>query len=213
MNVRSRKRPATFRPRLRELLALSAGVISVVALSTGVTSAFWTDSSTVTTGTITAGIMDLQLQTSRPVGAQGPGTAYDATDITVTGITPAESRSFPVIVTNVGNADFTFSATVARSATATWGFADGSITVQFFAGTPDTSDVTYPVQQACSGPAFAAAQPVEGTNTTAIPNVGLAAGGSRTLCALVTMTSTAPNSDQGKSGVLRVDVVATQVTS
>ncbi|MCS6576378.1 hypothetical protein NYS52_17765 [Curtobacterium flaccumfaciens pv. flaccumfaciens] len=108
---------------------------------------------------------------------------------------------------------FTYSATVTRSTSRTWGFADGSITLQLFTGTPDKSDTTYPVQQTCSGTALTAAQSVGAGNTTIAPNQSLSAGGSRTLCAVVAMVTAAPNSDQGKSGVLRVDVSAAQVTS
>lgn len=203
-------------PRLdkqRMVLAIAAAAVGVVALSTGVTSAFWTDTSAATTGTISSGTMDLQLQTTNPTGAVGTGTAYDASDITVTAITPSESRAFPITVKNVGNADFTYSATVTRSTSRAWGFADGSITLQLFSGTPDLSDTTYPVQQSCTGTALTTAQTVGAGNTTVIPTQTLTAGGSRTLCAAVTMVTSAPNTDQGKSGALRLDVTATQVTS
>lgn len=204
----------TARPaRHGAMLAVAAAAVGVVALSSGATSAFWTDTSAATTGAITSGAMDLQLQTTNPTGAQGLGTAYDASDIAVTAITPAESRAFPITVKNVGDANFTYSATVTRSTSRAWGFADGSITLQLFTGTPDKSDTTYPVQQTCSGTALTAAQLVGTGNTTIAPNQSLAAGGSRTLCAVVAMVTAAPNSDQGKSGVLRVDVSAAQVTS
>lgn len=203
-------------PRLnkqRMVLGIAAAAVGVVALSTGVTSAFWTDTSAATTGAITSGAMDLQLQTTNPAGAQGLGTAYDASDIAVRAITPAESRAFPITVKNVGDAAFTYSATVTRGTSSAWSFADGSITLQLFTGTPDKSDTTYPVQQTCSGTALTAAQPVGAGNTTIAPTQSLSAGGSRTLCAVVAMVTAAPNSDQGKSGVLRVDVSAAQVIS
>lgn len=204
----------TVRPaRHGAMLAMAAAMVGVVALSSGATSAFWTDTSAATTGTITSGAMDLQLQTTNPAGAQGPGTAYEASDIAVTAITPAESRAFPVTVKNVGDAAFTYSATVTRSTSRAWGFADGSITFQLFTGNPDKSDTTYPVQQTCSGTALAAAQPVGAGNITIAPTQSLSAGGSRTLCAVVAMITAAPNSDQGKSGVIRIDVSAAQVIS
>jgi hypothetical protein len=197
----------------RMVLAVAAAAVGIIALSSGVTSAFWTDTSAATTGIISSGTMDLQLQTTNPTGAQGIGTTYDADDITVSAITPAESRAFPVTVKNVGSANFTYTATATRSTARAWGFADGSITLQLFTGTPDTSDVTYPIQQTCSGTALTTAQPVGNGNTTVIPTQSLAAGGSRTLCAVVTMSTAAPNTDQGKSGALRLDVTAAQVTS
>ncbi|PPF91272.1 hypothetical protein C5C03_00135 [Clavibacter michiganensis] len=205
------RRGRTTPPRWAAVLAAAA--LGVVALSTGVTSAFWTDTSTATTGVITAGIMDLQLKTTAPVGAVGPGTAYSATDIAVANITPSESRSYPVTVKNVGDANFTYSATVTRSTTRAWGFADGSVTVQFFTGVPDSSDVTYPIQQTCTGTAVTTAQAVSAANSVVVTTQAVPAGAERALCAVVAMTAAAPNTDQGKSGALRFDFAATQTTS
>lgn len=199
----------------RGLLALAvAAVLLVLGLSSQGSFAFWTDSSTVTGGTITAGTMDLQLATGGSTGAVGQGTAFAASDIAVPSLTPSESYAFPVTVKDVGDADFTYTATVAGQSG--WGFAAGAITVQLFAGTVDRSDTTYPVQQKCGSGATGlttAAVPVKTTAATAIPTRRLAHGGSDTLCLVVAMDAAADGTNQGKSGVLTFGFTATQVTS
>ncbi|MEX0428698.1 hypothetical protein AB3X52_13800 [Nocardioides sp. DS6] len=209
---RATTRRAT-RWRVRASLGLAAASLAVVALTTNGSWAFWTDSSTVTGGALTAGTMDLQLQTTNPNGAVGLATAYSASDIAVSGLTPSEARAFPVTVKDVGNADFTYAATVTQGTSPSWGYAAGDITVRFYAGTPDTSDTTYPIQQTCGGTALTAAVAVGTSGTTVIPSRRLAAGASESLCVVVTMATTASNADQGQSGSLRFDFTATQVTS
>ncbi|GAA3542121.1 SipW-dependent-type signal peptide-containing protein [Nocardioides daeguensis] len=201
------------RGRTRALLSL--GIL--LAFGAVGTSAYWTDTATVTGSTITSGSMDLQVAqtTAGPWGAVGTDTAYSASHITISDLTPSEAYAFPLAVRNVGAADFTYGATATQGASPAWGFVDTPITVQVFAGSPVTTDTTYPIQQTCSGTQLAAAATVTTGDTTVIPNTRRLDKGvtDAQLCVLVSMVSTADNSNQGKQGQIRLDLAATQVTS
>ena len=201
------------RGRTRALLSLG----TVLALAVTGTAAYWTDTATVTGGTITSGSMDLQVSNNGSSwGAIGSGVGHSATHLTVTGMTPSESYAFPLHVRNVGDADFTYTVTVTQGTTPTWGFVGQPITVQVYRGGTPSTDTTYPIQQECSGgTSLGAAQTVTAGASSVVPsperlNAGDAA---QTLCVKVSMLSSATNSNQGKSGQLRFDITATQVTS
>jgi predicted ribosomally synthesized peptide with SipW-like signal peptide len=199
--------------RTRALLTLGV----VFGLAIGGTSAYWTDSSVVATGRITSGSMDLQLaqSTDGPWGALGTGTAYAASHITISNLTPAEAYAFPLAVRNVGNADLTYAATVTQGASPAWGFVNSPLTVQLFTGAPNTSDTTYPIQHSCGGSPLAPAATV-GTGATPViaPARRLSAGTTEVpLCVLVAMVPSADNANQGRQGQLRLDFTASQVTS
>lgn len=202
--------------RTRALLTL--GIVAGPAV--GGTTAYWTDTATVTGGSITSGRMDLQVAQSATAadaswGAVGTGTAYAATNIAIPAIMPGESYAFGLAVRNVGAADFTYGMTVTQGGSPAWGFAAGVVTVQVYAGTPNTSDTTAPIQQSCGGTSLAPAATVTTGNIVVIPSGRAVAHGTvdSQLCVLVSMTSSADNSNQGKSGQLRFDATATQVTS
>lgn len=201
------------RGRTRALLSLG----SVAMLGAVGTSAYWTDTVSIAGGRIAAGTMDLQLAqtTAGPWGAVGSGTAYDASYLTVSNLAPAEAYAFPIAVRNVGDADFTYSATVTQGASPAWGFTSSAITVQLFAGAPDTTDTTYPIQQSCAGsPLAAAATVTQGSAAVIAPARRLNAGAvDGQLCVLIAMIPSADNANQGKQGQLRFDFSANQVTS
>jgi len=201
------------RGRTRAVLALG----SLLVLGAVGTTAYWTDTVVVTGPSIASGSMDLQVAASTGGTWQAVGTGTNwtgATHIAVSNLTPSESYAFPLAVRNVGQANLTFTATLTRGAAPAWGFVDGAITVQVFRGGTPSADTTYPIQQVCSGgtslgPAVA---PTSG-NLNVVTGEALAAGTSQGLCLMVTMVSEATNANQGKSGSLRLDLTATQVTS
>jgi alternate signal-mediated exported protein len=199
--------------RTRALLSLG----TLLALGVVGTSAYWTDSAPVDAGTITSGTLDLQVAqaTAGPWSAVGTGTAATATHITVSNIMPSESYAYPLAVRNVGDADLTYGATVTQGSSPAWGFVGTPITVQLFAGAPDTSDATYPVQQTCGGTALAPAVTVTAGSTTVIPDGRRLDRGTTDvqLCVLVTLVVAADNANQGRQGQIRLDLTATQVTS
>lgn len=197
------------RGRTRALLALG----TVFALGAVGTSAYWTDTATITGGTITSGSMDLQLQTPSSASWVHVGSGTSATDATLAigNLTPNEYHAFDVAARNVGNADFTYTATVAQAGS--WTYVNTPITVQFFTGgRVGAEDTSYPIQETCSGTALATV-PVAAGPTTVIPSRPLALGASEQLCVRVGMVQDATDTNQNKSGQLRFDFTATQVTS
>ncbi len=182
------------------------------------TSAYWTDTATVTGTSINAGSMDLQVaaSTAGPWNAVGTGANWTgATHVAVANLTPSESYAFNLGVRNFGDADFTYSATVTQGTSPAWGFSSGVITVQFFRGGGPSTDVTYPIQQDCGvgtslGPAVAV---TNGNSALFNAAEGLNKGANQSLCLRVAMTPAAGNANQGMSGQLRFDFTANQVTS
>lgn len=199
------------RGRTRAILSLGV----VAALGVTGTSAYWTDEAVVSGGSISSGSMDLQVSadgtTWTAVGIGTPGTAGH---ITVSNLTPSEAYAYPLRVRNVGDADFTYSATVTRGSSPAWTFVGDPVTVRVYAGSPVTTDTTYPIQQTCGGTALTAAVTVTASSTTVVPSRPVGAGATDAqLCVLVTLASTADNANQGKQGQLRLDFTAQQVTS
>lgn len=198
------------RGRTRALLSLG------LLLTLGVvgTSAYWTDTATLTGGTITSGSMDLQLQTASGAGAVGTGTGHTESGIAISNLTPSESYAFPVTVRNVGNADFTYTATVSRGGTPAWTFVNDPIQVQFFVGNAIVDDTTYPIQKTCSGAAIGSPATVAAGSTAVIATARrVGAGATDPLCLKVTMVTAADNANQGKQGQLQFDLTAVQVTT
>lgn len=201
------------RGRTRALLTLGI-IASLGAVGTG---AYWTDTAIVLTGPISSGKMDMQLsKDGSNWDGVGLATAASASHITVSALTPGEAYAFPLYVRNVGDADFTYTATVTEGASPAWTYVDTPITVQLYAGAPNTTDTTYPVQQSCGGTAVTAAAVTVGTgNSTVITTARRLAKGTvdSQFCVLVTMVTSASNGDQGKTGQVRFDFSANQVTS
>ncbi len=186
----------------------------LAALGAVGTSASWSDTASLTTGPVTSGAMDLQLQTATAgVGGVGLGTGHTAAEIAASNLTPSESEAFAFTVRNVGNADFTYGATVTQ--TGTWTFAAGAITVQLFSGGTPSTDSTYPVQEACAGgTAITTSVAVTGSNTVVVPSTrSLVRSTNDSLCLVIAMATSADNTNQGKQGTLKVDFTANQVTS
>lgn len=202
------------RGRTRALLTLG----SVTMLGAVGTSAYWTDTANVDGGAITSGSMDLQLQ--MPYSATdwyfvGLGSGLRDPNLAITDLTPGESQAFNFAARNVGQPDFTYTATVAHSADP-WTFVNDPIQVRFYAGATAraTNTSTYPRTGTCSGTALGSG-PVTATaapGATVIPARPLASGASEQLCAVVSMATTATSDNQGKTGDLAIDFTATQVT-
>jgi hypothetical protein len=177
--------------------------------------AYWSDTATVQGGTLTSGSMDMQLSANGTTwGAIGLGTAFDdSAVITASNLTPSESYAFTLSLRNVGQADFTYSATVSQGST--WTFVSTPITVRFFAGGTPSTDTTYPLQHTCSGGTALGSVTTVGASATGVFTAArrLNAASSDQLCLEVAMATAADNTNQGQSGILRFDFAATQVTS
>jgi len=202
------------RGRTRALLTL--GVIA--SLGAVGTSAYWTDSATVTGGTITSGTMDMQVAqtTAGPWGAMDLGTDYSAGHIAVSNMVPGGSAAFSLAVQNVGDADFTYTAAVTQGSSQTWGFVSTPITVQLFrGGTPTNSSIGFPPSGTCpGGTSLGPAVTVTNGASQVLTNPErVDHGASEALCVVVAMSPNAVNDNQGKQGQLQFNLTATQVTS
>ena len=185
---------------------LSLGI--VLGFGATRTLAYWTDTASMTTGSFTAGSLDLRLNGSN---ASGPGTDYANTSLTWSGLLPAEAKAFDVTVNNVGDAPFTYLASVTKGAS--WTFVDNPITVRLFTGSA-VHDTVYPQVDTCSGVSIGSLQRVDGTNRSLIDAARrLAANSSESICVLVGLATDAANGDQGKAGSLSFGIAATQAAS
>jgi predicted ribosomally synthesized peptide with SipW-like signal peptide len=204
--------------RTRALLAALGLLVVPAAMGT---MAYWTDTATVDSGSITAGSMDLQLQTPASGSSwvhQGAGTTTTDAVLTISNLTPGESQAFNFAARNVGRPPFTYQATVARGGT--WTFVDsaggGPVTVRFYAGASAraSNTSTYPRAGTCTGTAQAAgAVRVGASSATVVPTRPLASGASEQLCVVVAMAADAVTANQGRQGTIQLAFVATQATS
>ncbi len=201
--------------RTRALLAL--GVFAALAVTS--TSAYWTDTGTVTGGTITSGTLDL---TAGPVtgaenlGGTGPNN-WNSGLLAITDLIPAESVAASFVVRNSGTAPLRFNATVhSTNNTLTSGSVGLQIQV-YDAGTASntgtaaagnragtctgTLQLTTFVSTTESGNAFPADIPLTTTGAT------------RSICLRAELNSAAPNGLQGRSTAVVLNLSAVQVSA
>lgn len=189
----------------RTRAVLSLGLL--VGFGSLSTFAYWTDTATISGGTLQSGSMDMQFDTN---GAVGIGTNYSRNNISWSGLAPGERKSFALTVRNVGNPVFTYSATGTRGTSPAWTFTGTPITVQLFTGTP-VPDTTYPQVDGCSGASIGEAQPIDATSKNLITTPrDLAGGGSEALCVVVGIASNADNANQSKTGSVALNFTANQ---
>ncbi len=190
-------------------LALLAAV--VLGVSGASTYAYWQDSARVTTGAITAGTLDLQVDGA----AVGQGTPYAKTSVTANNLYPGERVAYPLEIRNVGGASVRYSATVTRGESPAWGYDSTAITLQVFVGATTSAGTTYPRNGSCQGTALNTsplAVAASGAPQQVFTGRGpLGGGATETLCLLVAMPVAAANVNQGKTGALAIDLVAEQV--
>lgn len=91
--------------RVRALLSLGM----VFGLGAVGTLAYWTDTSTLTGGTFTAGTLDIKLGSPAP-GVDNNPAAF-TTAFAMTNMQPGDSKAASTIVRNSGTVDFTYTAT------------------------------------------------------------------------------------------------------
>lgn len=186
------------RPRGGRVVLGLAALAGAVALGMGGagTAAFWTDTGTVTPGTITSGTLDLQVDAQ-----QGNPTAYVRTDLALDRMLPGESVARVLTVTNAGDAPFTFTQTTQMADDA----LSRALEVEVYAGgTASGNGTAYPRTGTCSGTLVASGQQVGGRLA---PKTG-----STTLCVRVSLPLTAPDAVQGQAaGRLTLQLDATQV--
>lgn len=205
------------RGRTRALLTLG----SVAMLGAVGTSAYWTDTATITGGTIQAGKMDLQVAqtTAGPWNSTAPSNAdWADADIAVSNLVPGGSQAFPLAVRNFGDADFKLTSTVKQgtSTGSPWGFVGNPIAVHLYrGGIPTNSSTSFPPSGTCQGGSSlgsAATVTASGSPLITTPEP-VTHGNSEALCLVVSMDPNAGNDSQGASGQLSFLFKADQVTS
>lgn len=208
-----RRRRAWFgRGRTRAVLSLGI----VLALGAVATSASWSDTATVTSGPIGSGTMDLQLQVPRSTTTWelvGTGGSLTDTSLAISDLTPGESQAFNLAARNVGQPTLTYSATVSQASP--WSYSGDPIQVRFYAGAVAraTNTSAYPRSGSCSGTALGAAVTVTSAPVAVVAARTLVAGAGEQLCVVVSMVTAAANDNQGRTGTLKLDFAAAQVTS
>ncbi len=157
----------------------AAGVATALLIGGQGTFAFWTDSATVTSGTISSGTLDLKVD-----NAQGNPTAYAKTTLAMSAMLPGESVAVNIAVTNAGDAPFTWVPTVTKG-----GDLGGALQVDLYRGA--TVDATSPRKQVCK----------DGTMLTSGQTVSTLAKGdsAQNLCVQVTLPTSVGNGLQGKA--------------
>ena len=180
--------------RARALVSLGAVAALATGLSVQGTFAFWTDSATLSTGSFTAGSLDLTVN-GQLTGLGG------TTTVTGTGLgamVPGESQSASFPVANAGSVPLTWvaSGTAAGTGAGVWSF-------QLFLGNAANTGTAAAGNRTgtCSGTALAASSQVLGATSAAMSATArtLAAGASETVCLVATLPGAADNTAQTKS--------------
>lgn len=190
------------RGRTRALLCL--GVVAVLG-ATG-TVAYWTDTGTITSGTVATGTLDLTAGPStgsEGLGGTGPNN-YAHTALALSNMAPGESLAKNLVLRNSGSAALKFNLRIRTTSNDLSG--TNGLQVQVYdgatAGTVTGSVAEGNRNQPCNGGTLV--QTIS-ASVTASGNVFVTdprlptTGATRNLCLRVSLPTGAPNSFQGKS--------------
>lgn len=211
--------------RTRALLSL--GILA--ALGVGSTSAYWTDTGTVTTGTISSGKLNLVAadnlngSAGTPTGSvqlTGSGDDWSFTAFTIDNLQPGESFAEDFLIYNVdpySTVGYKLQATVKTSNNNLTSGSSG-LKVEYWdngvATTATGSAANGNRSQTCGGTQLTSAY--YGSTTASPPLFGtpptIGVGGGRGACIRVLLDPNAPNSLQGQSTSVIVTLTATQVS-
>ena len=174
------------------------------------TLAFWTDTATVPTGSFASGTLDVKVN-----GADGVTLG----DLSMAGMVPGESAAANLTIAPAAGTlplDYYLTGTATGLLATDLTGLKWTVTLGT-AGTPQGSQAGGNRSNTCSGTVLASsAQLASGTTTlvggnTAALRRDVPAGGSETLCVLVTLPGTAANSLQGANGSATLTVHASQM--
>ncbi len=181
--------------RIRAVLALG----TVLGLGAVGTMAYWTDTATMSTGSLSAGELDIGLDDTFLDGAGG---SYPNSSIAVPSLVPGESIAFTVKVNNRGTTPLTYTAAATASgALATLNTAPVTSANRlqwnvFVSGsaTNSGSEAGGDRLGTCSGSQTYAPAVLGGASTTVIGTAQtIATGGSQNICIRVSLPTAAPN--------------------
>lgn len=192
-------------PTARTRAVLSLGI--VLGLASVNTLAYWTDTGTMTTGTIQSGTLDLQLSGN----LAGQGGTWTNSGLAMTGMVPGESVAANVTVQRAaGSIGFTWTA----AATSTGGLAS-SLRWDVYAGTANAVVTTNGIRtQSCGGTALATGVTLSATSTPVVTPARTLNGGtmSEALCVRAALPSTAGAAAMGTSATASFVFDATQIS-
>ena len=195
------------RRSIRVRAFLSLGIL--LGFSSVNTLAFWTDSATMTTGTITSGSLDLQLNGN----LAGQGGTWTNSAFTFSNMIPGESFAVTVPVQRAaGTAPFTYTAT----GTSTGGLAS-HLRWAVHAGTANTAvtSANGVRTQTCGGTALPTGVTLGGSATSVISTARSLTGStySENICIQVSLPATATNAAQLQNATASFTFNAVQATS
>jgi len=188
----------------RTRAVLSLGI--VLGLTSVSTLAYWTDTATMTTGTIQSGTLDLQLNGN----LSGQGGTWNNGALALTNMVPGESIAVTIPVQRgAGTIGFSYTATATASGTLAphlrWTVTAGT------AGTPSTSGLR---TNTCSGTALSSNVTLSAAAANVIPTARTLSGAtmSENICVRVELPSGTGNAAQGTSATASFVFNATQLS-
>lgn len=187
--------------RTRAVLCLGAVAVMATGLSVKGTFAFWTDAATATTGSFTAGTLDITVN-GQLAGAAGNGGTTTVASLTMANMVPGESVAAAFPVANNGSIPLTYNLT----GTGSGGLAVANglqYSVTFGAAATNTGSAAGGNRAgACGGTVSTDAntQLLASAATSFATNRALTNGASDTVCVVARLNSSAPNALQGLSG-------------
>ncbi len=190
---------------------LSLGILLGIG-SVGTLASF-SDSATASTGSFTAGTLDLKLNNAAATTGTGANQTTAVNTLALGDMVPGESVAASFAVADAGSVGLTYTAT----ATATGNLATDSSGLKFstypggVAGAVSTSSAGVRTQS-CSGTASTTAKTLNATATSVIATSQTIAGNaSSTVCVQVSLLSGAGNSLQGSTASASFAFTASQL--
>lgn len=202
--------PGRRRTSGRARAVLTLGAVGALALGLGAqgTFAFWTDSGTVTTGSLDSGTLDITLNGAL-AGAANNGGSTTLSALTLSNMVPGESIAVAFPVANAGTAALTY--TVAGSAT---GLLAPSMQYSLYPGTASNTGTAAANNRAgaCTGTAIVTSQVLTGSSAPVIATPrSLAAAASESICVIAKLDTAADNTTQSKTTTASLVFNAKQV--
>ena len=190
---------------------LSLGIL--LGIGSVSTLASFSDSASATSGSFTAGTLDLKLNKDAATDGTGANQTTAVTTLALSDMVPGESVAASFAVADTGSVGLTYTAT----ATATGTLATDASGLKFStypggtAGAVSTSS-TGLRSQSCSGTASTSAKTLTGTATPVVATaLTIAGNAASTICVQVTLPTGATNSLQGSSASATFTFAASQL--
>lgn len=193
---------------VRAALCLLGLAIAPAAVGTW---AYWTDTATVSTGTISSGDLDLMVGEADGDQLGGQGGSWTHENLGVSDLLPGESNARRLTLTNAGTSPLLLTGTFSSSNNDLPGLR---VSIVPGAAPANQTSTGLRIASCTDGDTpWVASAPVTGTPTP-FPDeaVELAPGASVSTCAVVALDSSAANDQQGKSTVLTFAFDAVQPT-